>query len=272
MRKATNINLVKKGLLIGINYTGTSNQLNGCINDTDNLKNFLISNKYFKDSELIFMNDFKTGNLYPNKQNILLQLDELVKFANNNTDKQVFLFLSYSGHGYYVNDTNNDEQDGKDEVLCPIDCDKNGFIVDDLIKSRLVDKLNSNVTLVVLIDACHSGTVLDLRYTYNCDNTNSFLTYDTIKDTRCNVVMISGCRDDQTSSDAFLPDKITKKKEYQGAMTAAFIDNYKDDIQTKKLINDMRSWLKTKGFDQIPQLTSGKTINILNPFMLSIYN
>ena len=38
------MSIVKKGLLIAINYTGSDNQLNGCINDQDNLKKFLIKN------------------------------------------------------------------------------------------------------------------------------------------------------------------------------------------------------------------------------------
>jgi hypothetical protein len=33
----------KRALLIGINYTGTSSALRGCINDVKNLKQFLVS-------------------------------------------------------------------------------------------------------------------------------------------------------------------------------------------------------------------------------------
>ena len=39
--------MLKKALLIGINYTGTDYELRGCINDSINLKQFLISNKFF---------------------------------------------------------------------------------------------------------------------------------------------------------------------------------------------------------------------------------
>lgn len=35
--------VAQKCLLIGINYTGSSNELNGCINDSENLKDFLIA-------------------------------------------------------------------------------------------------------------------------------------------------------------------------------------------------------------------------------------
>ena len=39
--------IVKKALLVGINYTSTGSQLSGCINDTENLKQFLLKIKAF---------------------------------------------------------------------------------------------------------------------------------------------------------------------------------------------------------------------------------
>jgi hypothetical protein len=39
----------KRALLIGINYIGSSNQLNGCINDVANIKSFLIQRFDFKE-------------------------------------------------------------------------------------------------------------------------------------------------------------------------------------------------------------------------------
>lgn len=266
--------IVKKGLLVGINYTGTGNELNGCINDCENLQQFLLQNKYFSESELTFMNDHKTDICYPSKSNMIQQINELVNFAHAHTDpsEKVYLFFSYSGHGSYLKDTHGDEPDGQDEVLCPIDCDDQGFIVDDDLRTQLIDQLASNVTLVVLIDACHSGTILDLKYNYTCDKKNTYTVQGKRKDTICHVIMISGCKDNQTSADAYIEDNVTKVDEYQGAMTAAFITNYVDEISTKKLINNMRAWLKMKQYSQIPQLSSGQLINVSTPFMLSVFN
>ena len=36
----------KKALLIGINYIGTSSALNGCINDVENIKRYLLTKDY----------------------------------------------------------------------------------------------------------------------------------------------------------------------------------------------------------------------------------
>jgi hypothetical protein len=260
---------VKKALLIGINYTGTSSALGGCINDSTNLKNFMIKNRYFQNKDMVTMNDNQVGNNYPTKRNILIQLRNLVNFANRNKNKNVLLVVSYSGHGTYQRDRNGDESDGRDEALCPIDYTARGFITDDLIKRYFIDKLPSNVKLVMLIDACHSGTMCDLKYEYNCDR---YRRYNTQKSrlTRCDIIMVSGCRDNQTSADAYLQNG--RIYEYQGAMTAAFIANYSDRITYYNLINRMRRWLRVKRFRQVPQLTSGKLLNVNKTFLLGSYN
>ncbi|ARF11012.1 caspase [Hokovirus HKV1] len=263
------MSIVKKALLIGINYTGSQNELNGCINDSMNLKKFLLSNKYFLESDMIMMNDNLKGNLYPNKANIEYQFNELVKFAQNNVDKKVELFISYSGHGTNVVDKNGDEKDGYDEALVPIDFLNSGFIIDDNIRINLVDKMHKNVSLTILCDSCHSGTMCDLKYLYTFDK--QLYTADSkYKDTLCNIVTISGCKDSQTSADAYI--KTGSTYTYQGAMTASFIANYKDEITYRNLIVTMKSWLAKKLYTQIPQLCSGKLVNVDSPFLLSSYN
>jgi hypothetical protein len=263
--------VVKKCLLIGINYEGSDFQLNGCINDSENMKEYLIKNKYFSDNDFVLMNDHQSGYLYPTRYNIIKQLRELIKFANKNSNKIVYLFLAYSGHGYRLEDNDGDELDGKDEVLCPIDCNQNGFITDDTLRREFIYKLPRNVKLTILIDACHSGSAMDLKYNYAIDKLNTYTVHGNMPNSKCSIVMISGCKDDQTSSDAYLKDN-NRKYEYQGAMTASFLANYKDNITYQDLILRMRYWLKKNKFEQIPQLSSGRHINIKKRFLLSYYN
>ena len=47
--------MVKNALLIGINYKNTSDKLNGCINDINNVRNFLISKLEY--NNFIFLTD-----------------------------------------------------------------------------------------------------------------------------------------------------------------------------------------------------------------------
>ena len=274
-------NVLKMALLIGINYENTKIKLRGCINDCENIRTFLLKNKYMNENEIIMMTDRqqeqkekekekeKENELYPTKKNIYIQLMKLIKFAHKNRDQEIFLFMSYSGHGAHVPDTNYDEEDGFDEVLCPVDCMINGYFTDDELKKIFINQLPSNVKLLFLVDACHSGTVLDLKYNYKADKSRTYSVYGKYDDTQCDVIMISGSHDSQTSSDAVLFDEYEEGFSYQGAMTASFIKHYEAGISYYKLIKCMRNWLQIKKFEQIPQLSSGKFINISDPFLLT---
>jgi metacaspase-1 len=64
-------------------------------------------------------------------------------------------FLSYSGHGGQVPDTNGDEPDGQDETWCLYD----GQLIDDELYLEL-SRFAAGVRILVLSDSCHSGSVI----------------------------------------------------------------------------------------------------------------
>ncbi|MBL8306654.1 MAG: caspase family protein [Rubrivivax sp.] len=63
-------------------------------------------------------------------------------------------FLSFSGHGGQVPDTNRDEPDRKDETWCLWD----GQLIDDELYYEL-SRFAAGVRILVLSDSCHSGSV-----------------------------------------------------------------------------------------------------------------
>ena len=50
------------------------------------------------------------------------------------------------------------------------DYQKAGQIIDDDILKMLVKPMRAGVTVTVLMDCCHSGTVLDLPYRFGADD------------------------------------------------------------------------------------------------------
>lgn len=261
---------MKKALLIGINYRGTSAQLNGCINDVIGMKEILIGKYNFKEENILVMTD--DTNIKPTRENILEGYKWLISKNETNgfgttyqslldDDKATFVF-QYSGHGEKVPDRNRDEIDGFDETLCPIDYSTAGMITDDIVRERLVNKVPSNCKLFGLIDACHSGTSFDLRWCIKTDTINKFSLNKegNYPLTNGDVVMLSGCRDNQTSADVFFNSKS------QGALTCAFIhtiENTTSGLTYEKLLNDVRLYIKKNNLsDQIPCLSFGKSLNI----------
>lgn len=240
----------KKALLIGINYIGTTSQLNGCINDIDDISDMLTKKYAFKPESITKITDETVKK--PTRDVILASFAAFLASGNEGD----LLFFSYSGHGSYTLDRNNDENNENDEMI--ITSDLKG-ILDDELKSLIQKHLKKNVTLFALFDSCFSGTVLDLKYQYFDSLANDANTVNNNEtETIGNVIMISGCSDIQTSADAFL------EKKYQGAMTWSFIsalDTF-NTLSWKDLLIKMRDRLKQSDFTQLPQLSSGYFMDI----------
>jgi len=62
-----------------------------------------------------------------------------------------------------------DEVDKQDETIVPLDYEQAGQITDNELHQVLVEPLPAGVRLTCIFDSCHSGTVVDLPYTYRCD-------------------------------------------------------------------------------------------------------
>lgn len=230
-------NPTKRALLIGSNYPGTVNQLKGCLNDVANVAGVLTDKGY----TCALVTDFTA--LKPTRNNILMSLQSLLNISNSG-DTCFFLF---SGHGTNTRDRNGDEVDGMDEMICPCDMQ---MISDDELNLVIKTNLKPGVTLIALFDSCFSGSVLDLKYTYYPVAVNS-----RVKDTTSTVVMISGCRDNQTSADANINSK------WQGAMTASFLNSISSSPNIATLLNNMRIYLLKNRYSQVPQLSSGQPLN-----------
>lgn len=245
----------KKALLIGINYNNTPNQLYGCINDANNIKNMLQT--IFNYNTFTLLTDDTI--IKPTKQNIINELTTLL--VNSNSGDHIFLL--YSGHGTCTIDLNNEELDGQDEMIVPLDAvNINTCILDDELKQIIQTNLKKDVTLFALFDSCFSGTVLDLPYNY-LDQTNSITINQKESNTMGQVIMISGCTDNQTSADAYL--NYAGKKISSGAMTYSFLNTINSigkNISLKTLIENMRKTLITNGYTQTPQLSSGIQVDI----------
>ncbi|KAI9095754.1 hypothetical protein K1719_026314 [Acacia pycnantha] len=157
----------KRALLCGVTYKKRRYKLKGAINDVMNMREMLVKRFDFPEGGIrILTEEEKHQHLVPTKKNILDSLKWLVEGCQPG-DSLVFYF---SGHGLQQPDLKEDELDGFDETLCPVDFLREGTIIDNDLNSILVWPLKNGVTLHALVDACHSGTILDLGYVYKLEN------------------------------------------------------------------------------------------------------
>lgn len=156
----------KKALFIGINYINTRRQLLGCINDVHNISQFVQERYGYHIDDMVFLTDDQTNpRCIPTKRNIIDAMCWLVKDAKPNDS----LFLHYSGHGGQIDDLDGDEEDGSDEVIYPVDFNRAGYITDDEMHNILVRPLPPGCRLTAIFDCCHSGSILDLPFTYSTE-------------------------------------------------------------------------------------------------------
>ena len=139
-------------LAIGLNsvdpkhYGGWSGELNACEADADDMTNIAKSK------------NFRVKTLLTKVATRGRVIDEISKAAKTLKSGDIFM-LSYSGHGGQLPDLNNDEPDAQDETWCLYD----GELVDDELYAQL-GRFSQGVRILVFSDSCHSGTVVKIAY------------------------------------------------------------------------------------------------------------
>lgn len=236
-----------KALLIGINYIGTPYTLRGCHNDVDNIKLLLMS-KGMKETNITIMKE-------PKRIDILRGFVKFVMDAEENDN----LYFHFSGHGMQIDNTGNDiETDGKDEVIISADLKS---IKDDEINRYLIGCLPNNVNLFSVFDCCHSGTMLDLKYTITTSQESDDFIIKKENTKECDpkegkIIALSGSLDSQVSIDAYI------KNSYQGALTYCFIETLNEEnmimdfLDILKKINE--KLIKYGFINQQPILSTNK--------------
>jgi hypothetical protein len=241
---------MKKALLVGINYKNIKGAaLNGCINDIVNTSEVLVDSFDYETKNIIQLrDDTNVASSLPTRANILSILSSLVAQSSNLSE----LWFHYSGHGSQIRDTNGDEVDRLDEVLVPLDFQQNGFIVDDEIFTIVK---NSKCKTILIFDSCHSGTVCDLQWNYQYTNGSILKTMTTNKMiTNPNVFCFSGCKDPETSADAYSREK----QMGVGAFTDTFLRCLRANrmnVDILKLYSDICVAIKQSGFTQSPSFS-----------------
>ncbi|KAK7252307.1 hypothetical protein RIF29_36156 [Crotalaria pallida] len=235
----------KRAVLCGVSYTKRKFRLKGTINDISNMRELLSKNfKFPNECIRVLTEQEQNADLIPTKHNILESLRWLVKDCQSG-DSLVFYF---SGHGLQQPDFKEDEIDGFDETLCPVDFLKEGMIVDNDLNSTIVWPLKNGVTLHAIIDACHSGTILDLLYVYNRESgtweDNKPPSKEPMrKHTSGGVaICLSACEDSQIATDT----KVFGGKGMNGVLTYLFTKTMREypEITYGRLLEKMHDEIK----------------------------
>jgi hypothetical protein len=265
--------MAKRAFLIGINkYHVAGADLRGCVNDVKDLGAALVEFHGFRKSDITVVTDLgATKKAMENGIKALLR-------ASKKGDVAV---LHYSGHGSHVPDDNGDESDGRDETLCPADLDWDDPFRDDWLRKTL-NGMNAGVRLTVIMDCCHSGTntraivppdapvkerYLPSPFTLKAVESGRSAPRKVTSELRSSSrkarkaldivtadipeLLITGCRDTQTSADAFINGR------FNGALTFSLVQairKARGRLTCRELHDRAAAELKKRKFEQVPQL------------------
>ncbi len=283
---------MKKGLLIGINKFRSVTGLQGCVNDTLNIRSVLQSFFKYESKNIHTLTDAGAT-----KANILGELQWLIRDVKNGDT----IFFHFSSHGSQIPDLSGDEKtDRKDEILCchDMDWDGRGYLLDDDLHN-FSKQLSPSVNVEAFFDTCHSGSgisiiprTLEGKHLFEGEkdgvhigtprNTSSIVgrylepppeimnLMESCTETRhiargllqdttggghilnVNHALWSGCGEGQTSADAFIGGK------YNGAFTYYWCKTLRaaqGRISRNDLLKKVRSLLVSGRYTQIPELT-----------------
>lgn len=286
------------GLLFGLNYVGTRNQLGGCIRDVQNVSLYL--------SRLGYQCQVYTdlSRTRPTRATILA----LVRSAIMGLRAGDTLAVWYSGHGTILSGRN---------AWVPLDFQRAGCILEADVRA-LAMQAPVGTRLFVGADCCYSGSFMDLKYDVEpvadtkalqdrhvmrtqsktsavtrdvfetvhierivpmdmpralertivepvlaarASPTTDYDLYDvrrSLSASRADIVFVSGSRDNQVAYDAFINGTT------QGAMTWSFLSALQTPVPNLSfgLLQDlMRAALKARGYPQVPQVSFGNAMS-----------
>jgi len=244
----------KRALLIGINYINNPEyRLYGCIDDICNARNMLIDAYGYNKSNIIMLrDDTENPGLMPTCENIIRELNDIV---STNSDE---IWIQYSGHGTQLQ--NKTDKSSMDDVIVPIDFYNNYIFDSDIYKILLKIQCRA----ILIFDCCHSGSIGNLPWTFmlsnNSKNDTNIITINNNNTmTNPNIYLISGCKDNQTSSDDFNRELSQDVGVFSNALNECLRDgNHQIDIMT--LYKNICKNLIAAGYSQSPVLSSSSSM------------
>jgi len=144
--------------------------LRGPANDVDLMRRLLIERFDFPPKNVHILAEESGDRQRPIRANIEREFRRLAETAKPGADVVIYL----AGHGSYQPDNDPDnpadvEPDGFDEVFCPADVQRleanqdggiPNAISDDQLGQWLSDIVDTGASVLIIVDACHSGTVI----------------------------------------------------------------------------------------------------------------
>ena len=265
---------MQRALLVGINEYPSA-PLHGCVNDVQDMAEFLVERCGFDMNDVRLLTDARATT-----QGILERIGWLLTGVRLG-DR---IFFQYSGHGAQMATRNpQGEVDGLDEVICPVDFDwSDDHVIRDKDFDRIFSAVPPGVEFVWVSDSCHSGDLsrdiphpgrlprsmplpADMDWRLRTARKAGLRALGMRSAGGLQVALVSGCAAEQTSADAVFSGRSN------GALTYYLLQVLKDAASGNSplagVVEQVRLLLRNNGFEQIPALEGSEEISD-RPFLM----
>jgi hypothetical protein len=247
----------KTAICIGINkYPSGYQSLTKCVDDAKAWQSLLTS-RGFKCTMLL--------DGAATKANILSTITSAI--AENRKAGSIIV-ITDSSHGSQVIDSSRDENDSRDEVICP--CDWPNYVSDDNLRA-IFQNLAPGVKLEVYLDCCHSGTgsrdigpvqdgvlgVRSLPPIIKEKSNKGIKARGFIEVPNLNHVLVAACKSSEVSYELSVG----------GALTYYAIQAIKLGYNRQQVIDYVQLKISKLGLVQTPQLECTQTARLQQPLL-----
>ena len=260
---------MKRSLHIGINdYPGTGSDLSGCVNDANDWR------------EALEQRGFQATSLLDDEAKKSDMVEAISKIVAD-TGKDDIAVITYSGHGTWVPDEDDDEADGRDEALCPYDIMDGNILTDDELY-EIFGQRTWGARIIFISDSCHSGSVSRANNrmmgaesdTWKFPKTRFLAPEIYLKgdrtllqrakrventqgkwNIRAATVLFAGCKDTEYSYDAWFNERANGAFTYAALQTLKNLDN---EATYRDWFKDIRKLLPHVQYPQTPQILASR--------------
>lgn len=200
--------MTSHAIIHGLSYEHTSDaQLNGCDTDAERLSELISPNVDTKEVHTTYK--CNRGS------EILRRINQTARRTHKENVEMVF--ISFSGHGVRFRQPDDDDDEPL-EGICPSDFKKKGVITDKQLRDALC--FPSFYYCQLIMDCCHNGDILNLRYRWDA-RTHKMTAHGDEEQPDALCIALSGCKQNQTSADAY---NVLGEEEYGGALTSCLVE------------------------------------------------
>jgi hypothetical protein len=161
--------------------------------------------------------------------------------------------LHYSGHGSQLPDTTprDESDDGSDETIFLADRTQ---MRDDELNALLGAAAARGVRLRCFFDSCHSGSVVDLQYSYSASRTTSVV--GGARAVAGDVVVVSGSQDSGTSADTVIGGRAVGALSAYLTQTLRTVATSTTGATWADVVDAVRTLLVRNRYRQVPILSA----------------